>query len=290
VTPKAAANGGVRAELGKGVVCGDGQPLVVIAGPCVVEGKDLAHEVAARMKDICARLGVQFVFKASYDKANRTSLTGYRGPGRDGGLAVLSEIGRALNVPVLTDIHESGDAAVAAQHVDVLQIPAFLCRQTDLLLAAATTGKAINVKKGQFLAPWDMQNVVEKLRGGGAANVLLTERGSSFGYNTLVVDYRGLPQLRASGAPVIFDVTHSVQQPGGQGTSSGGQREYAGALARAAVAVGVDGLFLETHPDPDKAPSDGPNMIPLHRMEALLEQLVLIRNAVAVSGPQPTTY
>jgi 2-dehydro-3-deoxyphosphooctonate aldolase (KDO 8-P synthase) len=290
VTPKAAANGGVRAELGKGVVCGDGQPLVVIAGPCVVEGKDLAHEVAARMKDICARLGVQFVFKASYDKANRTSLTGYRGPGRDGGLAVLSEIGRALNVPVLTDIHESGDAAVAAQHVDVLQIPAFLCRQTDLLLAAATTGKAINVKKGQFLAPWDMKNVVEKLRGGGAANVLLTERGSSFGYNTLVVDYRGLPQLRASGAPVIFDVTHSVQQPGGQGTSSGGQREYAGALARAAVAVGVDGLFLETHPDPDKAPSDGPNMIPLHRMEALLEQLVLIRNAVAVSGPQPTTY
>jgi 2-dehydro-3-deoxyphosphooctonate aldolase (KDO 8-P synthase) len=242
------------------------------------------------MKDICARLGVQFVFKASYDKANRTSLTGYRGPGRDGGLAVLSEIGRALNVPVLTDIHESGDAAVAAQHVDVLQIPAFLCRQTDLLLAAATTGKAINVKKGQFLAPWDMKNVVEKLRGGGAANVLLTERGSSFGYNTLVVDYRGLPQLRASGAPVIFDVTHSVQQPGGQGTSSGGQREYAGALARAAVAVGVDGLFLETHPDPDKAPSDGPNMIPLHRMEALLEQLVLIRNAVAVSGPQPTTY
>lgn len=290
MTPKAAANGGVRAELGKGVVCGDGQPLVVIAGPCVVEGKDLAHEVAARMKDICARLGVQFVFKASYDKANRTSLTGYRGPGRDGGLAVLSEIGRALNVPVLTDIHESGDAAVAAQHVDVLQIPAFLCRQTDLLLAAAATGKAINVKKGQFLAPWDMKNVVEKLRGGGAANVLLTERGSSFGYNTLVVDYRGLPQLRASGAPVIFDVTHSVQQPGGQGTSSGGQREYAGALARAAVAVGVDGLFLETHPDPDKAPSDGPNMIPLHRMEALLEQLVLIRNAVAVSGPQPTTY
>lgn len=290
MTPKAAANGDVRAELGKGVVCGDGQPLVVIAGPCVVEGKDLAHEVAACMKDICARLGVQFVFKASYDKANRTSLTGYRGPGRDGGLAVLSEIGRALNVPVLTDIHESGDAAVAAQHVDVLQIPAFLCRQTDLLLAAATTGKAINVKKGQFLAPWDMKNVVEKLRGGGAANVLLTERGSSFGYNTLVVDYRGLPQLRASGAPVIFDVTHSVQQPGGQGTSSGGQREYAGALARAAVAVGVDGLFLETHPDPDKAPSDGPNMIPLHRMEALLEQLVLIRNAVAVSGPQPTTY
>ena len=280
----------VRAELGKGVVCGEGQPLVVIAGPCVVESKELAHEVASRMKEICGRLGVQYVFKASYDKANRTSLSGYRGPGRDGGLAILSEIGRQLNLPVLTDIHESGDAAIAAEHVDVLQIPAFLCRQTDLLLAAAATGKAINVKKGQFLAPWDMKNVVEKLRSGGAANVLLTERGTSFGYNTLVVDYRGLPQLRASGAPVIFDVTHSVQQPGGQGTSSGGQREYAGALARAAVAVGVDGLFLETHPDPDKAPSDGPNMIPLHRMEALLEQLVLIRKAVAVSGPQPTTY
>jgi 2-dehydro-3-deoxyphosphooctonate aldolase (KDO 8-P synthase) len=290
VTLNASKTSTLRAELGKGVVCGEGQPLVVIAGPCVVESKDLAHEVAARMKDICVKLGVQYVFKASYDKANRTSLSGYRGPGRDGGLAILSEIGRQLNLPVLTDIHESGDAAVAAQHVDVLQIPAFLCRQTDLLLAAAATGKAINVKKGQFLAPWDMKNVVEKLRTGGAANVLLTERGTSFGYNTLVVDYRGLPQLRASGAPVIFDVTHSVQQPGGQGTSSGGQREYAGALARAAVAVGVDGLFLETHPDPDKAPSDGPNMIPLHRMEALLEQLVLIRKAVAVSGPQPTTY
>ena len=290
MTSTASKTSTLRAELGKGVVCGEGQPLVVIAGPCVVESKDLAHEVAARMKDICVKLGVQYVFKASYDKANRTSLSGYRGPGRDGGLAVLSEIGRQLNLPVLTDIHESGDAAVAAQHVDVLQIPAFLCRQTDLLLSAAATGKAINVKKGQFLAPWDMKNVVEKLRTGGAANVLLTERGTSFGYNTLVVDYRGLPQLRASGAPVIFDVTHSVQQPGGQGTSSSGQREYAGALARAAVAVGVDGLFLETHPDPDKAPSDGPNMIPLHRMEALLEQLVLIRKAVAVSGPQPTTY
>ena len=284
------ASRAVRAELGKGVVCGDGQPLVVIAGPCVVESKDLAQEVAERMKHICARLGIGYVFKASYDKANRTSLAGYRGPGRDEGLAVISSIGASLGIPVLTDIHETSDAAVAAKHVDVLQIPAFLCRQTDLLLAAAATGKAINVKKGQFLAPWDMKNVVEKLRNGGATNVLVTERGTSFGYNTLVVDYRGLPQLRASAAPVIFDVTHSVQQPGGQGTSSGGQREYAGALARAAVAVGVDGLFLETHPDPDKAPSDGPNMIPLHRMEALLEQLLAIRQAVAARGPQPTTY
>jgi len=290
MTAKGAQAGAVRADLGKGVVCGDGQPLVVIAGPCVVESKDLAHEVAERMKHICARLGIGYVFKASYDKANRTSLSGYRGPGRDEGLAVISSIGASLGIPVLTDIHETSDAAVAAKHVDALQIPAFLCRQTDLLLAAAATGKAINVKKGQFLAPWDMKNVVEKLRNGGATNVLVTERGTSFGYNTLVVDYRGLPQLRASAAPVIFDVTHSVQQPGGQGTSSGGQREYAGALARAAVAVGVDGLFLETHPDPDKAPSDGPNMIPLHRMEALLEQLLAIRQAVAARGPQPTTY
>jgi len=290
MTAKGAQAGAIRADLGKGVVCGDGQPLVVIAGPCVVESKDLAHEVAERMKHICARLGIGYVFKASYDKANRTSLSGYRGPGRDEGLAVISSIGASLGIPVLTDIHETSDAAVAAKHVDVLQIPAFLCRQTDLLLAAAATGKAINVKKGQFLAPWDMKNVVEKLRNGGANNVLVTERGTSFGYNTLVVDYRGLPQLRASAAPVIFDVTHSVQQPGGQGTSSGGQREYAGALARAAVAVGVDGLFLETHPDPDKAPSDGPNMIPLHRMEALLEQLLAIRQVLAARGPQPTTY
>ncbi|MFM7047261.1 MAG: 3-deoxy-8-phosphooctulonate synthase [Actinomycetota bacterium] len=280
----------VRADFGKGVVCGDGQSLVVIAGPCVVESNDVAQEVASRMNDICKRLGIQYVFKASYDKANRTSLAGYRGPGRDDGLAVLSNIGTSLNIPVLTDVHETADAEVAARHVDVLQIPAFLCRQTDLLLAAAATGKAVNVKKGQFLAPWDMKNVVEKLRGGGAKNVTVTERGTSFGYNTLVVDYRGLPQLRSSTAPVIFDVTHSVQQPGGQGTSSGGQREFAGALARAAVAVGVDGLFLETHPDPDKAPSDGPNMIPLHRMEALLEQLLAIRQAVALNGPQPTTY
>ena len=242
------------------------------------------------MKEICRKLGVSYVFKASYDKANRTSVSGFRGPGRDEGLSMLSNIGTTFGLPVLTDIHEGGDAEVAAKHVDVLQIPAFLCRQTDLLMAAAATGKAINVKKGQFLAPWDMKNVVEKLRSGGARNVLVTERGTSFGYNTLVVDYRGLPQLRASSAPVIFDVTHSVQQPGGQGTSSGGQREYAGALARAAVAVGVDGLFMETHPDPDTAPSDGPNMIPLHRMEPLLEQLLLIRQAVAVSGPQPTTY
>lgn len=193
-------------------------------------------------------------------------------------------------MPVLTDIHETTDAAVAASVADVLQIPAFLCRQTDLLSAAAVAGKAINVKKGQFLAPWDMKNVVDKLRLSGAIDVLVTERGSSFGYNTLVVDFRALPQLRSAGAPVIFDVTHSVQQPGGQGTSSGGQREFAGALARAAAAVGVDGLFMEVHPDPDKGLSDGPNMIPIHRVEALLEQLLAIRAIVAQRGPQPTTY
>ena len=284
-----AAAAPLRADLGKGVLCGDGQPLVLIAGPCVIETSTLAEHIAGEMKEMCVSLGISYIFKASYDKANRTSLAGFRGPGRDEGLRVLSAIGTKFGVPVLTDIHESSDAAIVAEHVDVLQIPAFLCRQTDLLMAAAMTGKAINVKKGQFLAPWDMKNVVDKLHSGGAKNVLVTERGSSFGYNTLVVDYRGLPQLRA-GAPVIFDVTHSVQQPGGQGASSGGQREFAGALARAAMAVGVDGLFMETHPDPDKAPSDGPNMIPLHRMRPLLEQLLLIRQAVAVAGPQPTTY
>jgi 2-dehydro-3-deoxyphosphooctonate aldolase (KDO 8-P synthase) len=277
------------ANLGNGVVCGEGKPLVLIAGPCVVETQALAEHVAGTMQEICTKLGIAYVFKSSYDKANRTSAAGFRGPGRDAGLEILSGVRRKFHLPVLTDIHETSDAAIVAEYVDVLQIPAFLCRQTDLLLAAAATGKAVNVKKGQFLAPWDMKNVVDKLRAGGARDVLVTERGSSFGYNTLVVDYRSLPQLRAS-APVIFDVTHSVQQPGGQGASSGGQREFAGALARAAVAVGVDGLFIETHPDPDKGPSDGPNMIPLHRMPALLEQLLLIRQAVATAGPQPTTY
>ncbi len=280
----------VRAELGQGVLCGDNSQLTVIAGPCVAESRQLAMDVAGAMVDMAQRLGISYVFKASYDKANRTSGGAYRGPGRDEGLAILRDIGDEYEIPVLTDIHETTDAALAATVADVLQIPAFLCRQTDLLLAAAATGRAVNVKKGQFLAPWDMQNVVDKLRTAGAQNVLVTERGSSFGYNTLVVDYRGLPQLRQTGAPVIFDVTHSVQQPGGQGSSSGGQREFAGALARAAVAVGVDGLFMEVHPDPDKGLSDGPNMIPLHRVESLLEQLLAIRAAVAVHGPRPTTY
>ena len=258
--------------------------FTLIAGPCVIESRDLALEVAERVKAITDRLGIRYVFKASYDKANRSSGGSFRGPGVAEGLAVLAEVKESLGIPVLTDIHESQQAAPVAEVVDVLQIPAFLCRQTDLLLAAAEavrgTDKTINVKKGQFLAPWDMAQVVKKLRGAGVQNLWLTERGSSFGYNTLVVDYRGLPQLQALGCPVIFDATHSVQQPGGQGSSSGGQREFVAPLARAAMAVGVDGLFLEVHPDPEQALSDGPNMVPLHRLEPLLAQLVNIRSAI----------
>ena len=259
--------------------------FTLIAGPCVIESRDLALEVAERVKAITDRLGITYVFKASFDKANRSSGGSFRGPGVEEGLAVLAEVKQRLGLPVLTDIHESQQAAPVAEVVDVLQIPAFLCRQTDLLLAAAEavrgTDKTINVKKGRFLAPWDMAQVVKKLREAGVDHLWLTERGSSFGYNTLVVDYRGLPQLQALGCPVIFDATHSVQQPGGQGSSSGGQREFVAPLARAAMAVGVDGLFLEVHPDPTNALSDGPNMVPLHRLEPLLEQLLAIRGALA---------
>ena len=258
--------------------------FTLIAGPCVIESRDLALEVAERVKAITDPLGIRYIFKASYDKANRSSGGSFRGPGVEGGLEVLAEVKRTLNLPVLTDIHESQQAAAVADVVDVLQIPAFLCRQTDLLLAAAEavrgTEKVINVKKGQFLAPWDMAQVVKKLRDAGVNNLWLTERGSSFGYNTLVVDYRGLPQMQDLGCPVIFDATHSVQQPGGRGSSTGGQREFVAPLARAAVAVGVDGLFMEVHPDPDNAQSDGPNMVPLHRLDALLRQLLAIREAV----------
>jgi 2-dehydro-3-deoxyphosphooctonate aldolase (KDO 8-P synthase) len=264
--------------------------FTLIAGPCVIESRDLALEVAERVQAITASLGIRYVFKASYDKANRSSGGSYRGPGVEEGLAVLAEVKQRFGLPVLTDIHESQQAAPVAEVVDVLQIPAFLCRQTDLLLAAAEvvrgTNKTINVKKGQFLAPWDMIQVVKKLRDAGVENLWLTERGSSFGYNTLVVDYRGLPQLQAMGCPVIFDATHSVQQPGGNGTSTGGQREFVAPLARAAVAVGVDGLFMEVHPDPDNALSDGPNMVPLHRLKSLLEQLINIRQAVGSSIAQ----
>ena len=249
------------------------RPFALIAGPCQLESRQHAFDVAGRMKDVCADQGVGFVYKTSYDKANRTSLSGRRGMGLDAAMPIFDDLRRDLGVPILTDVHTAEQCALVAPQVDVLQIPAFLCRQTDLLIAAARTGKVVNVKKGQFLAPWDMPNVVSKITSSGNANVLLTERGVSFGYNTLVSDMRALPQLAATGAPVIFDATHSVQQPGGQGGSSGGQREYVPVLARAAVAVGVAGLFIETHEDPDNAPSDGPNMVPLDQMPTLLERL-----------------
>ena len=253
---------------------GNTLPLVLIAGPCVLESRAHALEMAAALKDIAARRGVGFVYKTSFDKANRTSARSARGVGLDKALAIFAELRQKLGVPVLTDVHEPEQCAPVAEVVDILQIPAFLCRQTDLLIAAAKTGRAINVKKGQFLAPWDMANVVEKITGAGNRNVLVTERGVSFGYNTLVSDMRALPVLAQTGAPVIFDATHSVQQPGGKGASSGGEREFVPVLARAAVAVGIAGLFIETHQDPDRAPSDGPNMIPLKEMEPLLERLM----------------
>ena len=254
---------------------GNDLPLGLIAGPCALESRAHALEMAAALKEISGRLGIGLVYKTSFDKANRTSAASARGLGLEAALPIFAEIRSSLGVPVLTDVHESGQCAVVAQAVDVLQIPAFLCRQTDLLLAAAATGRVINVKKGQFLAPWDMVNVVDKITKAGNAPVLVTERGVSFGYNTLVSDMRALPILkRATRAPVIFDATHSVQQPGGQGTSSGGEREFVPVLARAAVAVGVAGVFIETHQDPDAAPSDGPNMMPLKEMEALLRNLM----------------
>ncbi|HEY1544343.1 MAG TPA: 3-deoxy-8-phosphooctulonate synthase [Xanthobacteraceae bacterium] len=257
-----------------GVHFGNRLPLALIAGPCVLESRAHALEMAAALKEIAARVGIGLVFKTSFDKANRTSAKGARGLGLDKALDIFAEIRATLALPVLTDVHEAEQCARVARVVDVLQIPAFLCRQTDLLVAAAQTGRVVNVKKGQFLAPWDMTNVVAKVTGAGNANVLVTERGASFGYNTLVSDMRALPILARTGAPVIFDATHSVQQPGGQGTASGGERAFVPVLARAAVAVGVAGVFIETHQDPDRAPSDGPNMVPLAEMEALLKRLV----------------
>ena len=254
---------------------GNDLPLALIAGPCALESRAHALEMAAALKEIAARLGIGLVYKTSFDKANRTSAASARGIGLDEALPIFAEIRAALGIPVLTDVHEIEQCARAAEAVDVLQIPAFLCRQTDLLLAAARTGKIVNVKKGQFLAPWDMANVVAKITGAGNADVMVTERGVSFGYNTLVSDMRALPILaRTTGAPVIFDATHSVQQPGGRGGTSGGEREFVPVLARAAVAVGVAGVFIETHQDPDRAPSDGPNMVPLKEMEGLLRRLM----------------
>lgn len=257
-----------------GLTVGNDQPLTVIAGPCQLESADHAQMIAGTMKEACEAAGAQYVFKASYDKANRTSLSGRRGLGMEAGLAILDGIRTALNVPVLTDVHAPEHCAAAAAACDILQIPAFLCRQTDLLLAAGETGAVVNVKKGQFLAPWDMPNVVAKIESTGNTRIMLTERGTSFGYNTLVADMRGLPQMAQTGYPVVMDATHSVQQPGGKGGSSGGQREFAPVMARAAVSLGIASVFIETHEAPDTAPSDGPNMIPLDQMPRLIESLM----------------
>jgi 2-dehydro-3-deoxyphosphooctonate aldolase (KDO 8-P synthase) len=253
---------------------GQDLPLALIAGPCQLESRQHAFDMAGALKEMTAKLGIGLIYKSSYDKANRTSGRGQRGLGMEKALPIFQELRETLGLPVLTDVHEREHCAVVAAAVDILQIPAFLCRQTDLLIAAAQTGKVINVKKGQFLAPWDMKNVAAKIADAGNPNVMLTERGASFGYNTLVSDMRSLPIMAAMGTPVIFDATHSVQQPGGQGASTGGQREFVAVLARAAVAVGVAGVFIETHQDPDNAPSDGPNMVPLKDMPALIEQLM----------------
>jgi 2-dehydro-3-deoxyphosphooctonate aldolase (KDO 8-P synthase) len=262
---------------------GNRLPIMVFAGPCQMESRAHALEMAAALKEIATRLGIGLVFKSSYDKANRTSLGGQRGAGLDAALPVFAEVRERYGLAVVTDVHEPDHCARVAEAVDVLQIPAFLCRQTDLLIAAAKTGKVVKIKKGQFLAPWDMKNVVAKVVQSGNPRVLVTERGASFGYNTLVSDMRALPILAETGCPVIFDATHSVQQPGGQGTSSGGDRRFVPVLARAAVAVGVAGLFIETHQDPDQAPSDGPNMVPLSQFEGLLRDLMAID---AVVKPQ----
>ena len=272
----------------KSVKCGkliisNKSPLTLIAGPCQLENEKHALEVANELKKITEKVGVGLIYKTSFDKANRTSLKGKRGAGLEKSLPVFDKIRKELGIPVLTDVHTAEQCEIVSKHVDVLQIPAFLCRQTDLLIAAAKTGKVINVKKGQFLAPWDMANVTKKIEESGNKNILVTERGASFGYNTLVSDMRSLPIMAKNGYPVVFDATHSVQQPGGMGDKSGGQREFVEYLSRAAVAVGVAAVFMETHPDPDNAPSDGPNMVPLSKMPSLLKQLIdidkLVKNA-----------
>jgi 2-dehydro-3-deoxyphosphooctonate aldolase (KDO 8-P synthase) len=270
------------AQIGQDIRIGSGQPLALIGGPCVIESESFTLKMAEEIQKVCDRLNVPFIFKASFDKANRTSIHSFRGQPIDRGLAILQRVKDEIGVPILTDVHLPDQAAIVAEVADILQIPAFLCRQTDLLLAAAATGKTVNIKKGQFLAPWDMKNVVTKLEESGHNKIMLTERGTSFGYNTLVVDFRSLPQMRAFGYPVVFDATHSVQMPGGQGNTSGGQREFVPYLARAAAAIGIDALFMEIHEDPDNALSDGPNMIPLARLEAVLKQIVNVRNSLNV--------
>ena len=268
----------------RGATFSNTAPFALIAGPCQMESRDHAMMIAEKMKRITADLGIGYVFKASFDKANRTSLSGKRGIGLSEALPVFEEVAKTFDLPVLTDVHNEEHCREASSVCDILQIPAFLCRQTDLLIAAAQTGRVINVKKGQFLAPWDMKNVLAKVTQSGNANVLLTERGASFGYNTLVSDFRSLPIMAGMGAPVVFDATHSVQQPGGQGGSSGGERRFVETLARAACAVGVAGLFIETHEDPDNAPSDGPNMVPLERMSDLLKRLKALDDVAKAFG------
>jgi len=254
-----------------GAKLGSNNPLFIIAGPCVIESEDVVFHTAQKLKEICGRIGLPLLFKSSYDKANRTSLSSFRGPGLEKGLKVLSDVRARFDIPVISDIHSVEDVRYASEVLDVLQIPAFLCRQTDLVLAASNTGKTVNIKKGQFLAPWDIKNIIDKFTSTGNKNLFITERGASFGYNNLVVDYRGIPIMRSFGYPVVFDVTHSLQLPGGMGKSSGGQREFAEPLAKAAVSVGVDGLFMEVHPEPDKALCDGLNMIKLDEVENLLK-------------------
>ncbi|WP_054031994.1 3-deoxy-8-phosphooctulonate synthase [Desulfatitalea tepidiphila] len=263
---------------------GKGMPLVLIAGPCVIEDFELTFHIAATLKQLTERLEIPFIFKASYDKANRTAIDAYRGPGLDEGLEILSRIKAELGIPVLSDVHETGQVEKAAEVLDVIQIPAFLCRQTDFILEVARSAKPVNIKKGQFLAPWDITHVVEKIRSIGNDRILLTERGAMFGYNNLVVDFRAIPIMQATGFPVIFDATHSVQLPGGAGNSSGGQRQYAPLLARAAVAAGADGVFLEVHPDPDNARCDGPNSLPLDDLSDIFAQLKAIHQVVSTGA------
>lgn len=267
----------IRTPITDTLTIGDGCPLTLIGGPCVIESEDFTLKMAEQIHKVCDRLGISFIFKSSFDKANRTSVQSFRGQSIEVGLSILQRIKDEIGVPVLTDVHESNQVSTVAEVVDVLQIPAFLCRQTDLLMAAAATGRVVNVKKGQFLAPWDMKHVVHKLESGGAKRILLTERGTSFGYNTLVVDFRSLFQMRELGYPVVFDATHSVQMPGGQGDTSGGQRQFVPYLARAAAAIGIDALFMEIHENPEIAPSDGPNMIPLATLENVLKQVLSVR-------------
>jgi 2-dehydro-3-deoxyphosphooctonate aldolase (KDO 8-P synthase) len=271
-----------------GTRLGGNNPLLIIAGPCAIESQDVVFYTAGKLKEICTGLDLSLLFKSSYDKANRTSLSSFRGPGLEKGLRILSDMRNKFAIPVISDVHSVEEVNAAADTLDAMQIPAFLCRQTDLVLAASKTGKPVNIKKGQFLAPWDVQNIIDKFTSTGNQNLFITERGTSFGYNNLVVDFRGIPIMRAFGYPVIFDITHSLQLPGGKGQSSGGQREFAGPLTRAAVAVGVDGLFLEVHPEPEKALCDGPNMIRLDEVEKLLRTVKALDELIKSADVHPS--